>query len=245
MKHQSRHEILRSLWSPGTDAFFDKKATVGNVLISNVKDMVGGCVFLDLCCNETVLVQLSDIELYRDQEGFVRAEKLTGKVKWGSDKWKAVEDDKTATAKKRGLSKVKVLDNLVGGFPDKDWQYYLERIRLRKVKANGYNLLSLAEVKGTDLITGSERSLSKIITPGMLIANCLTVPAFQCEGRCPRGCISGSVPIIGCTCPGVPWWRETCGWYWKGFRCVNVLCLGGRCWQLWAYGGCVCLPWPF
>lgn len=244
MKLISRHEMMRSLRTPITDSFRDKQAKVGEDLITDVKGLTGGCAFLDLCCNETVLVNLTDIKLYRDQDGFIRAEKLLGEVKWGSEVWKAVKDDKTATAKKRGYQKVSNLDHLVVGFPDMDWQFFLERIRLRKVHTNNYNLLALTEVKGTDLITGSERCISELLNPINIGPSCIAVPVFQCTGPCSRGCTSGSIPIIGCTCPGVPWWREVCGWYWKGFRCVDISCTGS-CWQLWAYGGCICIPWPF
>lgn len=240
MTKRYRQTVLDSLREPTTDAFRSDTAECVDELLASVSDLTGACIFVRPDESTSVLVEIDDLVLYGDPEGYVSVGKLSGDVVWGSKRWECADIDDSARLKRLGWTPVERLDDFLVGFRGTDWQFHVKTLRFRRVETNGYTLLGLGEIHATDLFTGCRHEY--VFVPGQ--HGCLGVPDVQCKGLCPRACEGASPPVIGdCACPDTPWYLDLCVWTLVGVRCLNLYC-SHDCLQTWGWGGCLCFA-PF
>ena len=221
MRNGDRCEILQRLNSLRTEDFRDYEAKFAGEPIGDVSQLVGTSVFLRHSSNEILLVEISEIELYRDFSRFSFLGKLIGDVKWGSKRWSKVNIDRSSLLQQNGWRKVETFDEIFFGVPDSCWRFYFEKLRLHRLLVKDYCLLTLTEVKGVDLNAGTE--LIQSVDVGAVIAGCPSVMTFDCvDWLCSESCQqSGDEPIFGdCDCPGYGF----CAFWPMGTTCVNTVC---------------------
>ena len=198
--------------------FQDPNAHYEGDEISEVSQMVGTSVFFRLGGNEAVLIQIADIELVKNANGFVSLGKLSGKRVWGSNRFEEFKIDNSSEYEKRGLTRVTRFNDLNTGIEGSHNQFHFERLRFRRLVTRNYSLLALTEFSGTNLVThqalfGHFNIVDRLVCP--------TVFTWQCWATACAG--SGAFcRLPACSCTGTGF----CNWVLVGTTCVSTRCPG-------------------
>jgi hypothetical protein len=174
---------------PTSGEFTDPKAKYVGRPIASPDGFVGNHLFVQTCecCPEDLfLVEVSDIEYYCSRDGFAYLARLGGKVVWGDVPWKGVNIDRRQAYEEAGWQPLKKFNDYFMGMPGTEYQFFVDRLRYKVLKANGYRLISPVKMSGTDTIFGVPISESvDTKTPG----SCSHHSVERCTGWfCAESC---------------------------------------------------------
>lgn len=201
------------------EEFKDATAKVVGEPITEVKQMVGSQIFLNTGELGRYLVKIEDIELYLNNEGFIRLGKLEGTVVWGNVDFTELVVDDTERAEKENWIKLESLKSFHTGLPGSNAILNVYNLKLQRILVNGYQILTLAEINGYDEFgdTAIKYGADDVVDCASYWEwRCLNTACSVCTQR--QTLPNGKTKVV-CTCPGVGF----CNWVWLP-NCMTINC---------------------
>ncbi|MEM6570627.1 MAG: hypothetical protein AAF957_19610, partial [Planctomycetota bacterium] len=203
------------------DTFFDPLAHVVGNPVYDVADMIGAQTFVNTPDFGRLLVRIDAIELYEDAQGFVQLGLLEGDLVWGDAPFDGLVIDRRDEAAGGGWIPITSLVDFHSGLPGSNAELHVEFLSFNRVAVNGFELLTIRELHGLDVATGTQISaapsdLDEILCESYWEWECVNT---ACGGTCTTVTIQPNGKAkVSCGCN-----IGLCNWMWLP-NCMRINC---------------------
>jgi hypothetical protein len=240
MKLPTRHEVMERLNQQPRPAKLRPEDRYSGESFADLDALVGTVVLLGLSRKRCMAVRVEELELVREERGFVVLSRLRGPRVWGPPRLKGADIDQRERYPKT-WKRIATLEGTRVGVPESEWQFDIERCRFTRLGSANRFYAALAELSAHDVVRHvrySSEIETAIVGAALSFGFCTGVLTFECVNwACAGYCAwSGADPVVGnCNCQA----SGFCAWTPMGTRCISSGC--GTCYNPFGWSAlCPC-----